>query len=84
LEGLQNFERGFETLETPLGTPLLPLDDFPRKFCKHLSPEHVELNVFPQHNIKYTNCGTSLSRRWDVGIWSGLGWPRIETGGGRL
>jgi len=19
-----------------------------------------------------------------VGIWSGLGWPRIETGGGRL
>jgi len=25
-----------------------------------------------------------ISRRWDVGIWSGLGWPRIETGGGRL
>jgi len=25
-----------------------------------------------------------LSRRWDVGIWTGLGWPRIETGGGRL
>jgi len=29
-------------------------------------------------------------RRWvdnirmDVGIWTGLGWPRIETGGGRL
>ena len=23
-------------------------------------------------------------RRWDVGIWIGLGWPRIETGGGRL
>jgi len=22
--------------------------------------------------------------RWDVGIWTGLGWPRIETGGGRL
>jgi hypothetical protein len=21
---------------------------------------------------------------WDVGIWTGLGWPRIETGGGRL
>jgi hypothetical protein len=20
----------------------------------------------------------------DVGIWNGLGWPRIETGGGRL
>jgi len=24
------------------------------------------------------------SRRWDVGIWTGLGWPRIETSGGRL
>jgi len=25
-----------------------------------------------------------ISRRWDGGIWTGLGWPRIETGGGRL
>jgi len=25
-----------------------------------------------------------IFRRWDVGIWIGLGWPRIETGGGRL
>ena len=25
-----------------------------------------------------------ISRRWDVGIWTGLGWPRIETSGGRL
>jgi len=24
------------------------------------------------------------SRRWDVGIWTGLNWPRIETGGGGL
>ena len=24
------------------------------------------------------------SRWWDVRIWTGLGWPRIETGGGRL
>ena len=23
-----------------------------------------------------------ISRRWDVGIWTGLGLPRIETGGG--
>jgi len=23
-------------------------------------------------------------QRWDVGMWTGLGWPRIETGGGRL
>ena len=25
-----------------------------------------------------------ISRRLDVDIWTGLGWPRIETGGGRL
>ena len=25
-----------------------------------------------------------ISRRWDVGIWTGLVWSRIETGGGRL
>jgi len=25
-----------------------------------------------------------ISRRWNVVIWTGVGWPRIETGGGRL
>ena len=25
-----------------------------------------------------------ISRRWDVGIWNGLGWARIGRGGGRL
>jgi len=25
-----------------------------------------------------------ISRRWDVGIGTGLGWPRVETGGERL
>jgi len=25
-----------------------------------------------------------ISRRWDVGIWTGLGWPRIEMGGESL
>jgi hypothetical protein len=25
-----------------------------------------------------------ISRRWDVGIWTGVDWPRIETGGVRL
>ena len=25
-----------------------------------------------------------ICRRWDVSVWTGLGWPRIETGGGRL
>jgi len=25
-----------------------------------------------------------IPRKWDVGIWTGLGWPRIERVGGRL
>jgi len=25
-----------------------------------------------------------ISRKSDVGIWNGLGWPRIGTGGGRM
>ena len=25
-----------------------------------------------------------ISRSWDVGVWTGLGWPRIGIGGGRL
>jgi len=25
-----------------------------------------------------------MSRRWGAGIWTGLGWTRIETGGRRL
>ena len=25
-----------------------------------------------------------ISRRWDMGIWTGLAWPRIGTVGGRL
>ena len=25
-----------------------------------------------------------ISRRWNLGIWTGLGWRRIETCGGRL
>ena len=25
-----------------------------------------------------------ISRRWDVGMWTGLGGPRIKIGGGRL
>ena len=25
-----------------------------------------------------------ISRKCDMGIWTGLGWPRIETGGGHL
>jgi hypothetical protein len=27
---------------------------------------------------------TWIFRKWDVGVWTGLGWLRIETGGGHL
>jgi hypothetical protein len=27
---------------------------------------------------------TLVFRKWDVGVWTGLGWLRIETGGGQL
>jgi len=30
------------------------------------------------------NIRMDLQEVWDVGIWTGLGWPRIETGGGHL
>jgi hypothetical protein len=26
----------------------------------------------------------SILRKWDVGVWTGLSWLRIETGGGQL
>jgi len=25
-----------------------------------------------------------ISKRWDVGIWTGLGWSRMEKGGGHF
>ena len=25
-----------------------------------------------------------IFRKWDVGVWAGLSWPRIRTGGGPL
>jgi hypothetical protein len=25
-----------------------------------------------------------IFRKWDVGVWTGLGWLRIKTGGGQL
>jgi hypothetical protein len=25
-----------------------------------------------------------IFRKWDVGVWTGLGWLRIETGGGKF
>jgi len=53
-------------------------------------PEHIFGNI-DLYNIIVLYLGVdwwiilgTISRRWDVGIWTGFGWPRIETGGGRL
>jgi len=37
-----------------------------------------------RHRRRWADILGWISRKWDVGIWTGLGWPRIETGGGRL
>jgi len=37
-----------------------------------------------RHRRRWGKILERISRRWDVGIWTGLGWSRIETGGGRL
>ena len=34
--------------------------------------------------IQLFNYAVSGSRRWDVGMWTGSGWPRIGTGGVHL
>jgi hypothetical protein len=30
------------------------------------------------------NLNINIFRKWVVGVWTGLGWLRIETGGGHL
>jgi len=47
-------------------------------FTKNIYDCYLELGVDGWIILEW------ISRRWDVGIWTGLGWPRIETGGGRL
>ena len=49
------------------------------------------LVVKPEGKNKWGDLGVDgciilgwISRRWGVGKWTVLGWPRIETGGGRL
>jgi len=58
----------------------------------NLSRQHLKLNLkIVYTDVHWGDLGVDgwiilgwISRRWDVGIWTGLGWPRIETGGGRL
>jgi len=57
-------------------------------------PTHIALSGYPITSLKLEiqhilvhEYGVILGwvcRRWDLCIWAGLGWPRIETGGGRL
>jgi len=37
-----------------------------------------------RHRHRWVDNIRMISRRWDVGICTGLSWLRIETGGGRL
>jgi len=55
-----------------------------RGLCRFLvgKPEEKRLPGRPRRRW-VDNIGW-ISRRWDEGIWTGLGWPRIETGGGCL
>ena len=67
------------------------------RWAGHVARMGVERGVYrvlvgkPEGRNHYEDLGVDgwiilgwISRRWDVGIWTGLGWPRIETGGGRL
>jgi len=49
-----------------------------------LSPLSIYALPFPQYGTVEILILGWIFRRWDVGIWTGLGWPRIETGGRRL
>ena len=45
---------------------------------QYFTKEKLDLNPIEFDVLKI------CSRRWDVGMWTGSGWPRIGTGGGRL
>jgi len=56
-----------------------------------LAPFCIRINVCVRERDHWGDLGIDgwiiigqISRRWDVGIWTGMGWPRIETGGGCL
>ena len=51
----------------------------------------VEGGVFPgetsrsrQRGMKIRTWNVRIFRKWDVGLWTGLSWLRIRTGGGHL
>jgi hypothetical protein len=43
------------------------------------------VNIMRRRKKEIISCAVPrISRRWEVGMWTGLGWPRIETGGVHL
>jgi hypothetical protein len=45
-------------------------------------PERKDPLGKPRHRWEDNN--RLIFRKWDVGLWTGLSWLRIETGGGHL
>jgi len=43
-----------------------------------------EMSSVGRPRCRWENNMRMASRRWDVGMWTELGWPRIERFGGRL
>ena len=53
------------------------------RMLMHPSSGACDLFVELFHGL-YCSGSMCVGVTWDVGIWTGLGWTRIETGGGRL
>jgi hypothetical protein len=56
-------------------------------FLKEQSQKLARKNIKGECYLRVTLVDTGLRqifRKWDVGVWTGLSWLRIETGGGHL
>jgi len=53
-----------------------------RGVYRNLGKKPVGMRPLGRPRRRWVDNIRMISRRWDVGIWTGLGWPRIETGGG--
>jgi len=60
------------------------MEKFQNKFVEEIKTNRRERDRWGDLGVDGWIILGWISRRWDVGIWTGLGWPRIETCGGRL